>query len=149
MDSKRCRFWNIFYLFCYITLLIGAMCKLDTHSVNGHDAERYRFLYYHKPYDFQTALLDLHYEIRSSHVRSLIGCCMECHNEITCQSVNYRKHLKGGGQCGLNSARIGDILPHGKPLAVIGTNYYEPVLIGKLMYSIDEPIQNAMQYQVK
>ena len=140
MDCKRRRLWTIVHLLCYMTLLTGAICELDAHTVIGHNAdnaEKYRFLYYHKPYDFQTALLDLHYEIRNSHVRSLMDCSMECHKEMNCQSVNYRKHFQGGGQCRLNSARIGDFLPKGRPLAVNGANYYEPLLIGKFMYSID------------
>ena len=134
MGGNHLRLWTTVHLFCYITLLTGAMCKLHTYSVSGHNVEEYRFFYYHKPYDFQTALLDLHYEIRSSHVRSLIGCSMECHKEMKCQSVNYRRHLKSGGECRLNSARIGDILPQGKPLSVNGTNYYEPLLIGKMYF---------------
>ena len=128
--------WTIIHFITYITLLTGVMCKLHTVTQNGHDAEKYRYFYYHKPHDFQTALLDLDYEIRISDTWNLMECSLECHNEIKCQSVNYREHLKGGGQCRLNSARSGDILSQGRPLVVNGngTNYYEPLLIGKLMY---------------
>ena len=96
-----------------------------------HAQERlYRF---HNPFDYNTALIDVDYNLGTVGVSSIIECARQCSRESRCRPFNYKQQTQGG-LCQLNSKSFRQLAYSNPPAEVEGFEYYQILPKGNHLY---------------